>query len=106
SRGVINGMVNFPLDKRFILIKIESLSKDIEMNSLRAAFLHLDFTDEEIVECLDIAAKNCIWNIGRDAIGKHATTGMSDDWQSAFKGEVEIEYRRLFGGAEEALGYF
>jgi hypothetical protein len=105
SRGVINDMINFPIDKRFFLIQLESISFDKKMKSLQAAFAHLGFDGEKLLKCHGIAAENCLWNIDKNIMRSHATTCMSDDWKKIFTGEVEKEFRRLFGWSEEALGY-
>lgn len=105
SRGVINDILNFPADKRFYTIKIEDISHDEKMCSLTEAFVHLGFCGENLLKCLDIASKQCLWKIGASGVGSHSTTGVSDQWRDLFKGEVEKEYRNLFGWAEEALGY-
>jgi len=105
SRGVIYDMLNFPVDKRFFLIKLEDISNDPQMKSLTRSLMHLDFEGDELVKSLEIASNNCLWKIGKKGIGGHATTGMSDEWKEVFTGEVEKEYRNLFGWAEEALGY-
>lgn len=104
-RGVINGMLNFPSDRRFFWIQLETISKDETMSELRNAFIHLGYKGDEIEECLDISKKHCIWNVGLTKFMNHATTGVSDDWQKYFKGRLLEEYHRLFGRAEKALGY-
>jgi hypothetical protein len=105
SRGVINDMLNFPNDKRFFLIKLEDISGDPKMKSLEESLIHLDYKGVELIKALEIASKNCLWKTGKDAIKGHSTTGMSDEWKDLFTGEVEKEYRKIFGWAEEALGY-
>lgn len=106
SRGVINDMLSFPRDQRFYFIHLESISHDPEMTDLRASFSHMGFDKQDIDKCLDAARAHCLWHIGKKSINHHATTGMSNDWQTFFRGEVEEEYRRLFGYAEQRLGYF
>ena len=105
SRGVINDMLQFSSDKRFYTIKLESISFDIRMDELHNAFTHLGINGIDLIKCLEIAADNCLWNIGSQQIAEHSTTGMSNEWRKYFTGNVEIEYRRLFGYAEQALGY-
>ena len=105
SRGVISDILNFPADKRFYTIKLEDISHDEKMCSLTEAFVHLGFRGENLLKSLDIASRHCLWKIGKSTLGSHSTTGVSDQWRDLFKGEVEKEYRHLFGWAEEALGY-
>ncbi len=105
SRGVIHDMMNFPFDTRFFTIKLEEISCDPNMNNLMKAFVHLGFEGSSLLKCLEIASSNCLWHIGKNGIGSHATTGMSNEWKDVFEGEVEDEYRKLFGWAEEAFGY-
>ena len=105
SRGVINDMLRFPGDQRFFNLHLESVSKDRTMYELREAFLHLGFDKTALEDCLKLAASNCIWYAGIETAGKHATLGLSDIWKEIFVGEVEQEYRKLFGWAEHALGY-
>jgi hypothetical protein len=105
SRGVIYDMLSFPADRRFYSIKLEDISRDPQMTSLENAFIHLNFEGNDLSRCLDIASQNCLWKIGMKGIETHATTGMSEDWRDAFTGDVEREYRKLFGWAEEGLGY-
>jgi len=105
SRGVINDMINFTSHKRFFTIKLEDIAFDPQMESLKNAFTHLGFQGEELNRCLDIASQNCLWNIKPKMIEKHATTGMSDEWKAVFSGTVNEEFHRLFGNADEDLGY-
>lgn len=105
SRGVINDMLNFPTDKRFFLIKLEDISRDQQMTSLTECLIHLGYEGAELIKALEIASNNCLWKIGKENTKGHATTGMSDEWREHFSGEVEKEYRKLFGFAEEVLGY-
>jgi len=105
SRSVIHGMLNFPRDQRFYQIRLEDISTDVRMKALTDALIHLGYEGECLLRALNIAASHCLWKIGKSAIQGHATSGMSAVWKEAFSGEVEQEYRRLFGWAEEALGY-
>jgi len=105
SRGVINDMLTFPDDERFLRIHFESISKDTKMRMLHDAFIFLGFQGKELIKCLDIASNHCLWNIGKETIKKHATTGMSDEWKNIFIGSLLNEYNKLFRGAEETLGY-
>jgi hypothetical protein len=105
SRGVIEEMVRFPIDDRFHTIRLEDISHDRSMTALRAAFVHLGFEGQELQAALRIASENCIWNVGTDAFRRHATTGVGAEWRAVFTDEVETEFRRLFGRADETLGY-
>lgn len=103
SAGVVRDMASFPADQRFFTVKLEDISHDREMAALRAMFLHLGFRGEALSRCLDFAAKNCLWNLSD--LPAHATTGVGEAWRAEFQGELLREYRRLFGWAEQALGY-
>lgn len=105
SRGVINDMLTFPNDKRFFRIHFESISKDTKLKMLLDAFAFLGFRGKDLITCLDIASNHCLWNIGKEAIKGHATTGMSDSWKSIFRGTLLDEFNALFRGSEETLGY-
>lgn len=105
SRGVINDMVGFPWDNRFMMVRLEDLSWDRRMMSLYSALLHLGMDGTDLTEALESASRNSLWHVGRDGAGTHAMTGISEHWRTYFQGEVLKEFRRLFGNAEEVLGY-
>lgn len=105
SRGVINDMLAFPADGRFTTIKLEDISFDTSMVSLRHAMSKLEFSDGELQQVLDICSTHCLWKIGKSSIGAHATTGMAEYWRDIFTGQTEDAYQKLFSGAEAALGY-
>ncbi len=102
SRGVVQDMVNFPADQRFFRLKLEEVSHDDQMTALQGAVRHLGFGGAHAATCLAIAARHSLWNIPRPS---HATTGVSGAWEQVFQGDVEKEFRTLFGWAESALGY-
>lgn len=105
SRGVISGMLSFPWDNRFMMVRLEDMSWDRRMMSLYSGFLHLGIDGTDLTQALESASENSLWHVGRDGAGSHATTGISDGWRSFFQGKVLEEFRRLFGNAEEMLGY-
>lgn len=105
SQGVIREMLNFPNDSRFFNVRLEDASFDPRMSQLYEVFKYLGFQGEELIICLETAKEFCLWARPKNNIPKHSTTGMSNEWRQYFKGEVLQEYRRLFGWAEEALGY-
>lgn len=105
SKGVIEDMLSFPKGARFYTVQLESISFDCALKSLFEAFTHLGFSGKELIRCLDIATDQCLWNIGVESIRGKATTGVSNEWQKVFQGEVEDEYQKLFGNAAEKLGY-
>ena len=106
TRGVLNEMLRFPADARVLRIKLEDVSHETDLESLKEMFTHLGFRGSALLTCMDIASRNSLWH-KREAGQKsgHETTGVDDSWRSAFTGEVLREFRRLFGFAEAALGY-
>lgn len=105
SYGVISDMSNFPFDKRFNVVNIESISFDSSMFLLKQAFYHLGFRGRILERCLELAKENSIWNDNERSARGHATTGMSESWRNMFQGRVLEEYRELFGSVEESLGF-
>lgn len=105
SQSVIKNMFYFPRDSRFFTIKLEDISHDRSMKSLYEAFSFLGFSGQELTSCLKLASKHCLWNIGKSSISTHATSGISNEWEDLFIGQLEHEFRKLFGWTEKSLGY-
>jgi hypothetical protein len=103
SRGVVGDMLAFPQDARFATITLEAISHDPAMADLTRILHHLGFRGAALARSLDLARPHCLW--ASETLPAHATTGVSEDWRAAFTGPVAAEYRRLFGWAEQALGY-
>jgi len=102
SRGVLRDMLEFPADNRFLRVKLEDISRDRKMWSLRKVVQHLGFQGASAGKALELAAEGCLWNIPRPA---HARTGLSEHWRDLFTGDLAKQYRHLYGWAEHALGY-
>lgn len=67
--------------------------------------VHLGIEGPDLISGLECASHHFLWNVGTEGVGAHATTGVSDVWREFFTGDVLKEFRRLFGNAEEVLGY-
>lgn len=103
SFRTIKTMYRLFSDKRFFHIKLEDISFDPKMTSLKDSFKFCNIEPNKIYEWLEIASNHCLWKMGK--LPNHATTGMSDNWKGIFTVKLLKKYNELFNYIEKELGY-